>query len=296
MTPAPPGLQAGTRLRKAVATATLGVGTVIVSFRAFHWCDGSQGVCPRRAGVLQTGTLTKKQLPSARRRQDPGGEKTLAILHQGLYNNGYEVLINKTLKVAKGLYKRIASEVPKMISVKDYADKWGISTQAVYQQLKVHAAELEGHIHKVKGSNARWLDDDAVDILERIREVNPNVIERDTTSDTIIQLKNRVLELEMESKKKSEELLALERERAKDKDALKEAQVKLQLIEDGQSRELELQAAQYELKIREAEDRVKNEMQEKYNNLKAEMRAECKRKLTFKERITGKKQTEFYEG
>lgn len=79
-----------------------------------------------------------------------------------------------------------------MITIKQYADKWSISTQAVYAQLKTHQEELEGHIHKKEGSNARWLDEEAVAILERIRETNPTVIERDNSQEKIEELENNI--------------------------------------------------------------------------------------------------------
>lgn len=79
-----------------------------------------------------------------------------------------------------------------MITIKQYADKWSISTQAVYAQLKTHQEELEGHIHKKDGSNARWLDEEAVAILERIRETNPTVIDRDRSQEKIEELENNI--------------------------------------------------------------------------------------------------------
>lgn len=79
-----------------------------------------------------------------------------------------------------------------MITIKQYADKWNISTQAVYAQLKTHQKELEGHIHKKDGNNARWLDEEAVAILERIRETNPTVVERDNSQEKIEELENNI--------------------------------------------------------------------------------------------------------
>lgn len=97
-----------------------------------------------------------------------------------------------TYKVVKGLRNGIARGCLGMITIKQYADKWNISTQAVYAQLKTHQEELEGHIHKKDGSNARWLDEEAVAVLEKIRETNPTVIERDNSQEKIEELENNI--------------------------------------------------------------------------------------------------------
>ena len=38
-----------------------------------------------------------------------------------------------------------------MIAVKDYAERRGVSTQAIYKQLKVHKEALDGHVLKENG-------------------------------------------------------------------------------------------------------------------------------------------------
>lgn len=152
-----------------------------------------------------------------------------------------------------------------MITIKDFADKWKISTQAVYKQLQTHEAELEGHIHKVKGSNARWLDDQAVEILERIREVNPVVVERDTSAERIAELEREVNYWKDEYYSKVSENAALQTKITENAAAIATSSMQLQLLEEKKNHEIDVLQASVDLQIREAEDKVKMEMQTKYN-------------------------------
>lgn len=71
-----------------------------------------------------------------------------------------------------------------MISLKDYAAKNHVSYEAVRQQVKRYASDLEGHIIKV--SRTQYLDDEAVDFLDAKRKVNP-VIVQEASKDQEIQ-------------------------------------------------------------------------------------------------------------
>lgn len=88
-----------------------------------------------------------------------------------------------------------------LINIKEYADLKGVSTQAVYKQLKVHEKELEGHIKKVKGK--RYLDEDAVKYLNEQSNNTPSVIVENDTSE-------RLQELEEENKLLKNELINLQ--------------------------------------------------------------------------------------
>lgn len=71
-----------------------------------------------------------------------------------------------------------------MISLKDYAAKNHVSYEAVRQQVKRYAGELEGHIIKI--SRTQYLDDEAVAFLDAKRKVHP-VIVQETSKDQEIQ-------------------------------------------------------------------------------------------------------------
>ena len=74
-----------------------------------------------------------------------------------------------------------------MLSIKDYAERKGVSTQAVYKQLKTHEKALEGHIEKISGK--RYLDDEAVAYLDSQSENTPAVIVQNGTNELVEELK-----------------------------------------------------------------------------------------------------------
>ena len=85
-----------------------------------------------------------------------------------------------------------------MLSIKDYAERKGVSTQAVYKQLKTHEKALEGHIKKVSGK--RYLDDEAVAYLDSQSENTPSVIVQNGTDELVEELKaeNERLKMKVE--------------------------------------------------------------------------------------------------
>lgn len=82
-----------------------------------------------------------------------------------------------------------------MISIKDFAAERGKSQQAVYQQMKRkrNAEQLEGHVHIING--IRYLDDEAVVILDSAREDSPAVVMTENKDKRIEELEaaNRLL-------------------------------------------------------------------------------------------------------
>ena len=85
-----------------------------------------------------------------------------------------------------------------MLSIKDYAERKGVSTQAVYKQLKTHEKALEGHIQKISGK--RYLDDEAVAYLDAQSENTPSVIVQNGTDELVEELRaeNERLKLKVE--------------------------------------------------------------------------------------------------
>jgi chromosome segregation ATPase len=105
------------------------------------------------------------------------------------------------------------------ISVKDYAEKQGISVSAVLQSLhgKRNKSLLQGHIHREDGSNKQWLDEEAVRILDSGRKKSPVIIdskeaearhtEELAAKDQIIEeLRERIKELSLTNQNISETL------------------------------------------------------------------------------------------
>ena len=77
-----------------------------------------------------------------------------------------------------------------MITVKQYAEDRNITIQAVHQSMKGKRKKglLEGHVHLVDG--IKWLDDEAVAILDKDRRKPPVIYERENANATIEQLRN----------------------------------------------------------------------------------------------------------
>lgn len=77
-----------------------------------------------------------------------------------------------------------------MVTVKQYAEERGITIQAVHQSMKgkYKKEALVGHVHTVDG--VKWLDDEAVRILDEFRNRSPVVIEREDTNARIQELED----------------------------------------------------------------------------------------------------------
>lgn len=74
-----------------------------------------------------------------------------------------------------------------MKQIKDYANERGITTQAVYQMMNTHKAELQQHI--VKQGRTRFLTPEAEEILDSYRNKSQIVIEKAESNDEIEQLR-----------------------------------------------------------------------------------------------------------
>lgn len=89
-----------------------------------------------------------------------------------------------------------------MLKIKDYALNHGVTTQAVYKQISNHKKELEGHIIKEKGT--RYLDQEAVHILESYRDNSPSIVVEQGN-------KEEMKAVQIENKRLKEELLVLQK-------------------------------------------------------------------------------------
>lgn len=99
-------------------------------------------------------------------------------------------------------------------SVKEYAKEHGVTIQAVYQQInrKKNKEFLQGHIFKRDG--VKYLDEEAVEYLERQRIHTPSIIMQ--TED-----KERVEQLELENKRLLLKVAELQEELLREKDQVK---------------------------------------------------------------------------
>lgn len=84
-----------------------------------------------------------------------------------------------------------------MITVKQYAEERGITIQAVHQSMsgKRKKERLDGHVHVIDG--VKWLDEEAVAVLDEHRNKNPIVIIQQDKDELIEQLRREREELLM---------------------------------------------------------------------------------------------------
>lgn len=75
-----------------------------------------------------------------------------------------------------------------MITVKQYAEERGITIQAVHQSMngKRKKDRLDGHVHVIDG--IKWLDEEAVAILDESRNKSPIVWEKADSNERIEEL------------------------------------------------------------------------------------------------------------
>lgn len=161
-----------------------------------------------------------------------------------------------------------------VISLKDYAKQNNVSYEAVRKQVVRYADELGAHI--IRDGRQQFLDEEAIAFLDAKRQKNPVAIIQMDKDERIEALqnelnlaKNLIIELQDERNKLKDRNYALEQETAKI--ALLEADNKAQRD-----------------KIAEAEKNALEANSEAYR-AKEELQAEKKRKLTFRERLLGRK-------
>lgn len=175
----------------------------------------------------------------------------------------------------------------KYISVKEYAMRENRSIQGVYQQMKRenNSKLLEGHIiiKQINNRNVKYLDEYAVKLLSQNRNNVPAVVLN-------IEDKEKIKMLESENKS----LLVKIAEQA---DKLSEQadelySTKTLLLESN------AESKQTKEKLQETENKIENQikenakLQEQLKALEEQLAAEKKRKLSFKERLFGKKREE----
>lgn len=105
-------------------------------------------------------------------------------------------------------------------SVKEYAREHGVTIQAVYQQMnrKKNKEFLQGHIFKRDG--VKYLDEEAVEYLERQRIHTPSIIMQTEDKERVEQLENenkrlllKIAELQDELLKERTEVKQLQQEK-----------------------------------------------------------------------------------
>lgn len=115
-----------------------------------------------------------------------------------------------------------------MQTIKEYAKSNGVSYEAIRKQIKTYELELKEHI--MKNGRTQYLDDYAVDFLNKKRANNTIIIQKADKDEEIERLKNENKALLLKVAELQEQLL-------KEKDNVKALQEeKIQLLEQKESK------------------------------------------------------------
>jgi hypothetical protein len=161
-----------------------------------------------------------------------------------------------------------------MQSIKEVARLFGCSYEAVRQQVKRYSVELDGHIFK--NNRTQLLDDDAVAFLRKHREESPVVIENIETNALIEKLRAELYEKEQAINKEKDRIIDLTTQ-------LAEAQ---KLALQGENAILRLEAETDKAEQLKSQNET---LEKQLEQVRAELETEQNRKLSFAERLRGKK-------
>lgn len=111
-----------------------------------------------------------------------------------------------------------------MVTIKEYAESRGKSVQSVYKQMrsKENAIALDGHIiiQKFNNKDVKFLDDEAVRVLDAASSQSVQVIDRSTDKEELDALKQenkalliKIAELQEQLIKKNEKIDQLKDEK-----------------------------------------------------------------------------------
>ena len=183
-----------------------------------------------------------------------------------------------------------------MISLKEYAKKKGITYEAVRKQVVRYKEELGEHLFK--NNNTQFLDEEGEAFLDQKRAASPVVVINESKDDEISRLKeeNEVLQRKITAQAnriaeladwKAEKALLIAR--AEQETLMLEEKTKLAVTTAVQEAKFEAENEKKEA-IRQAEDSIKNKLQEEFNQelaaVKAELEAE--KQKTWLQKLLGR--------
>lgn len=188
-----------------------------------------------------------------------------------------------------------------MITVKQYAAERGISIQAVHQSMqgKKKKELLEGHVQVIEG--VKWLDDEAVVILDKDRRKSQYLIEKAESSEEIEYLKQQIENLLIKTAAQADKISELAQWKADNAVAIAESNHKQLLLEE-KTKEIGvleglLKDANSDIKhlqeekesaVKAAEDKLYL-AEQRADQLETKLKEEENRPLSLVERLTGRK-------
>lgn len=121
-----------------------------------------------------------------------------------------------------------------VISLKDYAKNNNITYEAVRQQVNRYADELAEHI--IRDGRQQFLDEEAVEFLDRKRQKNPVVIHQQDKDETIEELKIENKNLLIKIATQADKISNLEGWKGEYAIAIAEANHRQALLEEGEKK------------------------------------------------------------
>lgn len=179
-----------------------------------------------------------------------------------------------------------------MIKLQDFATECNITDRQVQRLIKKYEAEIEGHFER-KGANGTWLDDEACKILRSKMKVKEIVV----ADQNVSELQAQINELQERIERKDIIIEKLqERELQKDTRIEELEQIQLQ-IEGKKQEEIDAAVTAAKEKLQQDLEHQHGEEIEQLNekhdavvlDLQRQLQEEKTRKLSWRERIRGRK-------
>ncbi len=173
-----------------------------------------------------------------------------------------------------------------MISVKEFAFENKVSESIIYRHIRNHKEALGENVRRQHGRT--WLTDEGVSFIKSL--MTQQTIVREKANDVVRNLEQELLAKNASIQAQADIIKALELKLEgfeENKKLLEDGQKKIDALEDEKAslgREIEVQRG----KVAEAEKRALEANSEAYR-AKEELQAEKSRKLTWKERLLGRK-------
>ena len=170
------------------------------------------------------------------------------------------------------------------VKLQDFAKQNGVTDRAIQKHLKKHENELQGHFWR-KGPNGTWLDEFAQVYIKNLMREQPIVVfEHDEKMEMLEEQNKMLLEALNEAK---DRIIVLQEQNSEL--AIKNEKIAL-LEADNESKDKLL--AEERIASQKLSDELSGankRLEDENHLLKNELEAEKNRKLTFAERLFGKK-------
>lgn len=178
----------------------------------------------------------------------------------------YDIILNRTRTFTKGVQMEY-------YTVKQLAERRGVSERAIYKQLKTHEEALKGHVRKEQGKT--WVDETGLEILQKSSNKSPVVYVENEEKQKVIELEAELRAL----KEEKEELIKAKAYAFEKLDAFRdkyeefvrekaELEAKVNVyIEDRQAKEEEIKAKTEEMEQLNKELTEKSEEVEKVRKM-----------------------------